>query len=46
MDATTGTYFSIRFVAELDEVEVVPLPLAEVEGETMVLVPPELNTLT
>ena len=45
-DATTDTYFSI--VAEFDGVEVVPavLPLPEMEGDTTVLVLPELKILT
>lgn len=47
-DATTEAYFSMRPDAELDGLEVVPgvPPLAEVEGDTIVVVPAALKTLT
>lgn len=47
-DATTETCFSMSLDAEPDEVEVDPgpLPLAEVEGDTTVVVPAALKTLT
>lgn len=47
MNATTDTYFFMRFVAELDGAEVPgALPLAEVEGDTTVVVFPVLKTRT
>lgn len=48
MDATTNGYFSTKLVPELDGLEVVPgaLPLAELDGDTTVVVFPALKTRT